>query len=1515
VTLTQNGTFNDSLVRVSGGNTDYVDIRRIHFKGGRAANGAAIYNQSAKLFVESCIFSDNRASALGGAIYDNLSSATLASLAVRGCTFYGNSALAQGGAIYLTGGTLVQVGNVFWGNTAPLNPVHTGSSGNPEPASPPIALLSFRPVKDSPALNAVASRPVIYPDTDFYGDPIPPTGAASGAVQTPAQGDGFVLDCAPVGSGEVGVTGIMDADGLTSGEVTLTAFNGAFGYWTIDGAKQTDISPVLVLNMDGHKTVRAVFYLMVTSDANDGPGSLRESMAKAEIGDTIVLTAGQTITLTNSLEINKNIIIEGNGATLTQRGISSTGGGLFSITSSATVSIRRLHFTGGRATSNGGAVYNQGNLTLESCIFSDNINTTNSTTNGGGAVYTNGTNAVLTVKGCTFYGNSTGGYGGAILKSNGSISLTGNVFWGNTAASYPVVRVGTGSAVATGGFNVSDKGGGTGTTQSGWTFRAVSGEQDKNVSSLPFSFAGFRPITGFGLEGVIGTKPTGYPETDFYDDPIPASGAAAGAVQIPVAGTGNILNYGYIGPGTVAVTTGTVDPNGFTVDASVTLTAEASGNGKFERWTDGTQELGQSATLTVTMDGHKTVQAVFSMVYAATSPLDSGAGSLREALTNATTGDTIVLAGQTIILSSPLPQISKSIVIEGNGATLTQNGIISGNNTQLLYISGSTVAVRISRLLFRGGRAANYGGAIYNANSSLTLESCIFNENATTSTTYGGGAVYSTGALTVSGCTFFGNTATTRGGAIYKSGSSALTLTGNVFRDNTAASYPVVYMASGSVSSGGFNVSDKEDGAGATQSGWGFTNGDKQAVLLPVSSVSFRPIAGLDGANTVMGIIGAKPGGYPETDFLGGSIQSGAAAGAVQTATTGSGWVLDYAPTGPGEVSAAGGTLDADGLISAGSNVTLTAVAFSNGVFEGWTVNGVAQGQSSTLNVTMEGHRIIRAVFSISLTVTSVADSGPGTLREVLTNVYDGGTVVLPEGETIVLSSPLPQMTKNITVTIEGNGATLTQEDLTPSGTSQLLYINNSSAVVHISRLHFKQGVATDGAAIFKNSGTLTLESCIFSNNQASSSDAWGGAIYNSDGDLTVSGCTFYGNTAGPANGNGQGGAIYVMDGNLTLTGNIFWNNTAKSYPVIRKNTSYTTGIVTSNGYNISDRDDGPDAALSGWTFHATDKYLTNLGFADFKPYSTELPDITLPLSGFPDLYFDGTSRGTTSAPGAMLPDVYEADPDPGPPPIAPPAKPQDFSTPPSQPAGLKSVPGMKLVHLSWFPAARAESYEVYYSTGTSFGGATKFVEEPTEPELKVTGLEYSTVYNFWIKAKNRSGERLGLMYTMSKGTSDPVPWQFVYRGLEVSQFVATNGAGDYYQFIDLGEGTAPDERYKYGYGGALGNPNGVIKYVDTNAAVIIYQYTAKDVFGAPAGKFQATYGARPSSSFPYAAGLGQANGYISNMGNNQETDTLEEAIEKFAPPATGAGMKGGSHEYIAPMSVGYQLVGPEITQ
>jgi hypothetical protein len=1255
-TLTQSGfTGSNSPLLYINSTTAEVHISRLRFKGG---NDGAIKNRG-KLTLKSCIFSDNKNEGYGGAIN---TSDRGSSLTVFGCTFFGNSAridMRSGGAIWNNSDNTTLTGNVFWGNTAQKhNVVHNASSsiavsggfnvsdkasgtdaalgsgwvftnGDKQASSLPVSALSFRPVGGGEALGGITARPAGYPVTDFYGVPIPETGAAAGAVQMPATGSGYFLDYANQGPGTVTITsGTVDADGFISGAVTLTAsFNGekaVFNFWTVDGTAYPEQTPPnqLTLNINNHTKVRAVFGAIhtITNTGTEGNGSLREALSSAAEWDWIFLPPGATITLASRLTINKSIIIEGNGATLTQSGFVAAGTAtqlLYVGPAAAGVRISRLHFTGGSTTGYGGAIYNNGGkLTLESCIFSNNTNKATTATYGGGAVY-NTYGGSLTVLGCTFYGNSApSASGGAIFQgSNETVTLTGNVFWGNTANQHNVVY--GGSAITSGGFNISDKASGTDAALgSGWTFEPT----DTQAISLPVSSLSFKPIAGGAAVNVITAKPADYPAADFYGASIPGTGVAAGAVQTPTTGTGYILDYAGQGPGTVAVTDGIIDNEGF-ASGSVTLTATplVSADGAFMYWTiGGTKQPDQSPLneLVVNMDAHKTVRAVFYIKV--TSAGDAGPGTLRDALANVDDGGGIVLAGQTITLTSSYLSVGRSIVIEGNGATLTQSGFTPSSSSSLLRISNGVLEVRISRLHFKGGRAIGTGAAAIDSSSSglVLVESCIFSDN---SSVYG--TIYSNQSkLTVSSCTFCRNSAE-RGIIFVSSSTSSVTLTGNIFWGNITPQKLLDSNATFIVTSGGYNVSERS----SSTSGWTFTNGDKQAASLPVSPLSFKPIAGGEAVN----VITAKPADYPAADFYGASIPgTGAAAGAIQTATTGSGYFLDYAGQGPGTVVAiTSGSPDADGLIS--GSVTLRATPSANGVFMYWTVDGVEQAEQTTpteLTVNMDAHKTVQAVFYIG--VTSAGDTGPGTLRDALANVDAGGGIVLA-GQTITLSSGgRLQIAKNLT--IEGNGATLTQSGFTPSTSSQLLY--NGSYTVRISRLHFTGGSTTGYGGAIQNSGTLTLESCVFSNNtNAATTTTYGGGVVYTSGasaSLTVLGCTFYGNSA-PSS---YGGAIYRNGtGALALTGNIFWGNTAASYPVV----CVSSGSATSGGHNVSDTPDGTAVTGSGWTFGANDAQLTGVSFGvNFKPSHTGLPAISPLPAGFPALYFDGTSRGTT--PGAM---------------------------------------------------------------------------------------------------------------------------------------------------------------------------------------------------------------------------------------------------------------------------------------
>jgi len=920
------------------------------------------------------------------------------------------------------------------------------------------------------------------------------------------------------------------------------------------------------------------FRVFVVTNTNDsGTGSLRKAITDATTGSLIIVKLtpeeGNVIALKSRLPtISKNLTIRGNGVTITRDPSWTTvdGSSQLLYVSSGTVTISRIHFKNGRSTDNGGAIYKQdGILTLESCIFSGNRTGVN-----GGAVnsYPYGS---LHLRGCTFFNNVSERRGGAVLYYNsttgGNMTMAGNLFYGNTATtSGPNVYRDSSGTIISNGYNVSDE-----------TLVAVYGGSwtgdttDSTISSLPVSPKSLRLLSGSGAANVIDTRPAAYPTVDFYGNPIPEANVAAGAVQVNASGSGYTLNMevNYDSRGTISVSP---QPNadGF-VSGLVTLTATPSTGYWLAYWLVNGGNAGYDNPydnpLKLNMTMHTKVEAIFLPLREVTNTNDTGAGSLRQAISDVQTSDVTVIdvklaEGSVIALNSRL-STNKNLIIRGNGVTITRDpswGTVDGSS-QLLYVSGGTVM--ISRVWFKDGRSTDNGGAVYKGDGILTLESCIFSGNRTSSN---GGAVnsYPYGSLHLRGCTFYNNVSGDRGGAVlyYNGITGNMTMAGNLFYGNTATNGPNVYKMNGTVTSNGYNISNTTLVAVSSDSWTGDTT-DATISSLPVSPKSFRLLSG----NGAAGVIDTRSAVYPTVDFYGNPIpETNAAAGAVQAVASGSGYTLNmevnYDSRGTISVSS---QPNADGFVS--GLVTLTATPSTGYWLAYWLVNGGNAGNDNPydnpLVLNMTAHTKVEAIFLPLCDVVNTNDSGPGSLRQAISDVQTGGVidVKLAEGSVIALNSRLPTISKNLI--IRGNGVTITRD---PSWTtvddgSQLLYV--SSGTVMISRVWFKDGRSTgNGGAVHKSDGTLTLESCIFSGNRTSGN---GGAVFNGYyRPLHLRGCTFYNNS-----GN-RGGAVYYTDnvggsGNMTMAGNLFYGNTATtSGPNVYRDSS---GTMISNGYNVSD--------------------------------------------------------------------------------------------------------------------------------------------------------------------------------------------------------------------------------------------------------------------------------------------------------------------------------------------------------
>ena len=180
--------------------------------------------------------------------------------------------------------------------------------------------------------------------------------------------------------------------------------------------------------------------LTVTSSANSGAGTLRDTLAIAANGDTINFSISGTITLTNGeLLVTNNLTILGPGpANLAVNGNANRR--VFHVQNGAIATIASLTITNGKALGDvGGGIYNDhSTLTVSNCTLSGN------SARFGGAIYNDGIgsspgSATLSLRDSTIISNSVGVAGAGIFNNgiNGSATLmvATSTFIGNATAS------------------------------------------------------------------------------------------------------------------------------------------------------------------------------------------------------------------------------------------------------------------------------------------------------------------------------------------------------------------------------------------------------------------------------------------------------------------------------------------------------------------------------------------------------------------------------------------------------------------------------------------------------------------------------------------------------------------------------------------------------------------------------------------------------------------------------------------------------------------------------------------------------------------------------------------------------------------------------------------------------------------------------------------------------------------------------------------------------------------------
>ena len=145
------------------------------------------------------------------------------------------------------------------------------------------------------------------------------------------------------------------------------------------------------------------------------------------LNQNVAMTAKEAADFTNGITINKDITIDGKGHTIDAKNL----GRIFSIGEGFTVTLTNATLINGKATE-GGAIYNDGSLTLSDVKLSDNA-----ADSYGGAVFNNGHlvvgNSVFDSNDIVNRGSASVDYGGAAIYNwyDGVLTVSGSNFTNN----------------------------------------------------------------------------------------------------------------------------------------------------------------------------------------------------------------------------------------------------------------------------------------------------------------------------------------------------------------------------------------------------------------------------------------------------------------------------------------------------------------------------------------------------------------------------------------------------------------------------------------------------------------------------------------------------------------------------------------------------------------------------------------------------------------------------------------------------------------------------------------------------------------------------------------------------------------------------------------------------------------------------------------------------------------------------------------------------------------------------
>ena len=531
------------------------------------------------------------------------------------------------------------------------------------------------------------------------------------------------------------------------------------------------------------------------------------------LNQNVAMTAKEAADFTNGITINKDITIDGKGHTIDAKNL----GRIFSIGEGFTVTLTNATLINGKA-DKGGAIYNDGSLTLSDVKLSDNA-----ADSYGGAVFNNGelvvSDSVFDSNDIVNRGSASVDYGGAAIYNwyDGTLTVSGSNFTNNiknykngdnlvgaittignatVSGSNFVNNAGRwGGAISTAGYLLAGDDVNT-LTVSGSTFKENGGLYGAGIfvagSDFTVSDCVFDKNSAFGKGNMtpnnnngaaIVVTDTGKDITGIITDSNFTNNKAhfSGAVDI-CEGKITIKNSIFVN-NSAEYCAGAI-----AVDSQINKPAVEIINSKFD---SNSAEYGGAIynyyNLTV-VDSTFTNNSKDTIYNFRVANLDLGIKTFTD-LQNA-----IGLVRGTLTLDSDIAMtddeaanfkdgvaINKNIRIDGKGHT------ISAEDLGRIFSIGEGFTVTLTNATLINGKA-DKGGAIYN-DGSLTLSDVKLSDNAADSY---GGAVFNNGELVVSDSVFDSNDIVNRGSASVDYGGAAiynwydgvLTVSGSNFTNN-----------------------------------------------------------------------------------------------------------------------------------------------------------------------------------------------------------------------------------------------------------------------------------------------------------------------------------------------------------------------------------------------------------------------------------------------------------------------------------------------------------------------------------------------------------------------------------------------------------------------------------------------------------------------------------------------------------------------------------------------------------